>query len=471
MRKALLAGIFGVAAVLPATSVAYSWTASQLPQLTSAFVKGVSGRYNSTQYPWQFLDPADCFNAGVVCFFSNPDGPYGYPLSSNGIGLGSFMKAGDAIVMIMETPPTMTYFGITPYLYTRYYANPPLPGGQTGTSIIFESIDDSINMNTIRTAGSKTAGTNVFTQLSVVVMTADQTTYKQVVKVFTALGFPSSAINLIAMPINAVPLHMGNAPIDDTFTVLMRLAYPQSLSAMADYIQRAPLSFLQLTPTGRHTSVAEPTPVSRVPGDGVSEPSSLQAARDQLVQQLTAQYAANYTIKEIAPVVTQTQNYVCIWSEINCNVDNSDAVYTHEANAYVPASQQDQILIVGVNHVDTGKATYVSHSVINDLYHVGVFGINNVQLEGSALTMAGITSADDPRYATYKDLYAFTISYDCTGQAVCYTIPQSTPTNPVGVPFGTPLDTSTRFYVDPATNTRPSVNELILHRTFLLTKK
>ena len=43
----------------------------------------------------------------------------------------------------------------------------------------------------------------------------------------------------------------------------------------------------------------------------------------------------------------------------------------------------------------------------------------------------------DPRYALYSQLYALTISYDCTGEPVCLTIPQPTTANPVGVPFGT----------------------------------
>ncbi|HSB02558.1 MAG TPA: hypothetical protein VLE49_18045, partial [Anaerolineales bacterium] len=90
---------------------------------------------------------------------------------------------------------------------------------------------------------------------------------------------------------------------------------------------------------------------------------------------------------------------------------------------------------------------------------------------GSALTMAGITSTADPRYATYSELYAFTVSYDCTGEPVCFTIPQPTADNAVGIPFGDPIDTTARYYVDPATKTRPSSDEVIFHRVFVLKKR
>ncbi|HDY70699.1 MAG TPA: PilZ domain-containing protein, partial [Nitrospirae bacterium] len=93
---------------------------------------------------------------------------------------------------------------------------------------------------------------------------------------------------------------------------------------------------------------------------------------------------------------------------ISCNVDNSDGLYTRDINTYIPSSPEDKILIVGVNHVDTGKTTYVSHSVVNDLYHVGVVAVNDDWLRESALEMAGITDINDPRYSTYSQLYAFT---------------------------------------------------------------
>ncbi len=469
MKKLLLSFVCGLLSLASSTALA-AWNVSNLSALTQAFTSGISSQYGVTAYQWNFLDPANCFTPGVVCFFSNPDGPYGYPFVGSNLGLGTRMTSSDALVMIMETPPPMTYFGITPYLYTRYYSSLPGRPGQSGTVQVFESLTDSINMDTIKTAGSGVAGQNVFTQLSVVVMTADRTTYNQIVKQLVALGFPSSAINLLAMPLNAVPLHMGTGLLADTYTMLIRLAYPNDTAQMKDYINRIPIAFLQLTPTGRHSSVVLPTPVSRVPGDGVNESSSLQTARDQLVQQLLASYGNSYSITETTQLLTQTNNYHCIQVGILCNVDNSDALYTHEVTGLVPSSLQDKILVVGVNHVDTGKATYVSHSVTNDLYHVGVMGINNVQLQGTALIMGGVSGPSDPRYSTYSDLYAFTVSYDCSNEPVCFTIPQPTATSPVGIPFGTPIDTTTRYYVDPATDTRPSSNEVIFHRVFVLKK-
>ncbi|GEM_PF-1983457 len=470
MKLARKACLFLVLSLLSCSAFA-AWTVSQLDTLKQQFETGISRAYQTAEFPWLFLNPADCFSPGVVCYFSNPDGPYGYPFMGNGLGLSTRMAKTDALVLIMETPPAMRYFGITPYIFSRYYPSLPKMPRQSGVVQVFESLGDSVNFTNINTAGSPVAGRSPFTQLSVFVMTADQNTYQQIYTQFVGLGFPGYAINLVAMPLTAIPLEMGTGPATDTFTILMRLAYPNDPNQMQDYLARAPVRYLHLTALNSRPTLALPTPVSKIPGDGIKESASLATARDQLVTQLLAQYGSTYNITEQTIVLTQTNNYVCVDNGIQCNVDNPDGLYTRDVNGFVPTSAADKILIVGVNHVATGKSTYVSHSVINDLYHVGVEGVSDAWFNGSALTMAGISSTNDPRYATYKQLYAFTISYDCTGERVCLLVSQPTATNPVGVPFGDPLDVSARYYVDPSTETRPSSSEVIFHRVFLLKKK
>lgn len=457
--------------LLSATASA-AWSVGDLDTLKQGFVTRISGNYQASEFPWKFLSPADCFTLGVVCYFANPDGPYGYAFFGGGLGLGTRLASTDALVLIMETPPPMRYFGVTPYIYSHFYASLPANPSQSGTVQVFESLTDTVNLLNIKTTGSVKPGAKRFTQLSVFIITADSTTYAKINNEFIALGFPGTAINKIALPINAVPLRMGTVATSDTYAFLMRLAYPYDPSRMTDYIARAPVRVLRLSPSVPRAVMALPAPVSKLPGNGVSEANTpLLAARDQLVDQLVAQYGADYLISEDSLALTQTNNYVCVDIGIVCNVDNSDAIYTRDVNRFVPSTRVDKILTVGVNHVSTGKATYVSHSIINDANHVGVLGVSDTWLNGTALKMAKITSSADPRYATYQQLYAFTISYDCSGELACVTVPEPTAGNPVGVVYGDPLDVSARYYLDPATLTRPSSNEVILQRVFTLTKK
>jgi hypothetical protein len=194
-----------------------------------------------------------------------------------------------------------------------------------------------------------------------------------------------------------------------------------------------------------------------------------------LVQQLTAQYGSNYTVTELASVDKQTTNYVCIQSASFCAGDNSDALYTDGISQWVPGDPingipEDKLLVVGVNHVLTGKAIYVNYAVEEDVHEVGVAAVADNWLQTTALKMARITSSSDPRYATYSQLYSFTVGYDCKGEIACMTIPQPTATQ-IGVSVGDPIDVTGRYYVDPMTHTRPSISEIIDHRVFLLQKK
>ena len=198
------------ACLLTAAAPAMAWDVSQLGQLTSAFESGLAGSFTYQQYPWQFLTPDQCFTQNFKCAFSNPDGPYGHPVpGAPPLQLSTYLASNEAFVMIMETPPPMLYYGITPYINTRYYGSEPQNPAASGTLQVLESLQDSVNMADIGTTGSSTPGVNSFSQLAVFIMTADQTTYQQLRQQFEALGFPDSAINLLTMPVNDVPLDMG----------------------------------------------------------------------------------------------------------------------------------------------------------------------------------------------------------------------------------------------------------------------
>ena len=470
MKNTTIAKLLGLGALACATQASAGWTPQQLPQLITNFETAVANKYSYTAYSWQFFTLADCYQPGVKCPFPNPDGPYGQPVINGTYASADQMGPTDAWVVIMETPPTMLYFGITPYLYTRYYSQiPGQPTGTSGVREVLESINDSFDMDDMLTTGSTKPGVNSFSQLSAIIMTADQTTYNQLSQAFTAAHFP--AFNLFDMPYKLVPLKMGTGSGQyDSYSMLMRLAYPSNDTAMQTYVSNPPITLLHLVPKTARTIQPLASPSYKVPGDSTAESSQLKSALATLSSQLVTQYGSSYSVAQQTISLSQTNNYVCISDAIDCDDDNSDALYTHDDNNWVPTTLQDKLLIVGVNHVDTGKATYISHSVLNMTHQAGVESVNQDWLAGSALKMAGITSTSDPRYATYSQLYAFTMSYDCTGEAVCLTIPQPTSTNPIGVTFGDTIGESARIYVDPKTLTRPSSSQIIFQNVYVLTK-
>ena len=68
-------------------------------------------------------------------------------------------------------------------------------------------------------------------------------------------------------------------------------------------------------------------------------------------------------------------------------------------------------------------------------------------------------------------MYALTLSYECGEDPTCLTIPEPTPTDPTGLPFGAPLNVTGRVYLEPLTGTRPDPAELIFHRVFVLRRR
>ena len=92
----------------------------------------------------------------------------------------------------------------------------------------------------------------------------------------------------------------------------------------------------------------------------------------------------------------------------------------------------------------------------------------SVMTKQSALYHAGVSDPADPRLATYSSLYAYAISYDCTGISHCLAIPAPTAANPIGLAPGSPFFVMGRKYLEPRTRVRPALSEITPHRSMLL---
>jgi hypothetical protein len=80
----------------------------------------------------------------------------------------------------------------------------------------------------------------------------------------------------------------------------------------------------------------------------------------------------------------------------------------------------------------------------------------------------GVSDPADPRLATYSSLYAYAISYDCTGISYCLAIPAPTAANPIGLAPGSPFFVMGRKYLEPRTRVRPALSEITPHRSMQL---
>jgi hypothetical protein len=208
---------------------------------------------------------------------------------------------------------------------------------------------------------------------------------------------------------------------------------------------------------------------------GVKEPDGLRQALDQLAADIRSRYVGrSYRVSDLSVSFTTVTGSDCIARNIGCAADNLDALYSFDVNsarsgAVRLGKPKDLLIITGVIHQKTGKATYVNHSVYDTKKLSGIVSVADPLLtKQSALYHAGVSDPADPRLATCSSLYAYAISYDCTGISCCLAIPAPTAANPVGLAPGSPFFVMGRKYLEPRTGVRPALSEITPHRSMLL---
>lgn len=450
-----------------------------------ATVNQVATRFQSllpagwTQVPgsWEYFDPEACFTSPTgVCYGNNPTSPYGFPSFArkpDGSPAFSFqMNPSEAVVVVFRTPPTMRYFSFAQYLVKR-------PGDAYA---VFASLSDSLNHAKIGTTGSQSSGTNVFNQYAAVVWTADKATYETTRALLLASGLPPWAINFLPLPLeitpsgSPIPVGLGYGRDGSLVNLLMRTALPVIDSEFDAYRQEKPFFVVRVRPPRPQALSAAPVVGYASDVSGVKEADTLGQALDQLVADIRSRYAGKrYRVSDLSVAFTTVTGWDCIARNIGCAADNHDALYSFDSNSANSGvirfgNTRDLMIVAGVDHRKTGKATYFSHSVYDTKKLAGIVSVADPMLTAqSALYHAGVTDRADPRYAAYSSLYAYAISYDCSGVSHCLTIPPPTVANPVGLVPGSPFFVMGRKYLEPSTRVRPAVSEVTPHRSLLLT--
>lgn len=410
---------------------------------------------------WEFLDVMDCYTTGKSCYGNNPASPYGYPQFKDFARLK--LAPSEAVVVFMRTPPAARYFGLTQYLITR--------GG--AAKEILASLSDTLNLLSFKTIGSDTPGQNVFDQYAVVVWTADINTLAKVKFQLAQQGIPENRINFLPIPIN-LPLNMGYGSSADTFSILLRVAMPEVQSAFDAYRADNPFYVVKVGEVSPPPISPAPTVGYRSEISGVSEVATYQAPLDALVADIKRNYARRYALRAQTIEYVSAIGFECIAGTAKCTLDTHDGLYANDLSKLILTvkSPQDIVIIAGVNHQRTGKSLYVNHTVNDVSKQTGIVSVDDPALTtASALYHAGVTSPGDPRAQLYDKLYAYVVSYDCSGLQHCLAIPAPTADNPIGLEPGAPFGLYERSYVDPRTGVRPSTTEIVRHQVFVGTKK
>jgi hypothetical protein len=220
-----------------------------------------------------------------------------------------------------------------------------------------------------------------------------------------------------------------------------------------------------------------------------ADKASLEANLQTLVTNIMNNPTLPFTFQSTTVTPPIHTGWGCISTATPCSGDNQDDLFDEDLQNVQVENLNDVVIVAGVNHVLTDKALYIGHSIYDPENNGGVLGITYPAVDQApSLSNAGANYFGIPAGATaqeklrlarlYQGLYAYAISYDCTGLQYCSNIPAPTATNPVGLAPGAPFTVASRVYVDPVrltepltTFVRPNRSETVDHQILLGTHK
>jgi hypothetical protein len=412
------------------------------------------------------------------------DDPANYPANITYIipGLTYKLRPDEAVVFIGQTPPPAVYFGFRSYLGFvenkpgKDYSGEELAGdAETGYYHgVNASLGDQLNNFNIWTENTP-GGTigNPFNSSTVIITSADQSVNKQIRDALAGAGFDRNAMNNDNIPIDLV--NMGLEKGKDTFTILMREAIwaekfigDQYLNNLGTYMK-----VYRITPKTPYTSLTPwPIPNLKIRETGTTEYQIVPHARNEL-DYLRNQILEKYGSQEYNHIDLNTDlwivdGYEAIFKDENVFSDNRDAAY-FRTDTFQFTSDDDFVILYGVNHEQTGKAVFSNAS----FYGVELF--NGVAVANTTVEFKGSAAEFFPEgYENERFYYVVKMSRKIDEEGIEIIVPYSTG-NPNGKAFGVDNNQdafiSFRVYVDKEALVGPALFDIIWDHAILFTKK
>lgn len=361
------------------------------------------------------------------------------------------LRPDEAVVYIFHTPPKVKYFSCTAYMMRKWSTT------TNAQKQVYASLGDTLNIESIYTAGTPYgAPGDVFNQLTMVIMTADQNVDTMVRNAGRGAGFNEGIINTMVIPIQTV--RMGVDVTGDEFSFLLRTALFDDPSQKDPYfasLQNA--GVFRLTPTSRISLNPFPTPSLRVRGNGVTE-FDYMADMETLKLSILSRYP-NHAFQMLDTKQWLVEGAEGIQREIDVLGENRDAAYIRSDDFTLNSGEF--IMIFGMLHAQTGKATYTN---IN-LYDGGILE-NGETANLSVVSVSGasdlLDTASDylPQNPNADKFYVYKVARDCGGDPHCMQVP-------TGLCARAKMDIMylvTRAYLEPGRKVGPGYNEIVLDR-------
>lgn len=383
------------------------------------------------------------------------------------------LRQDEALVLVTPLPSESIYYSFVNYImFTEQkegkdYTNEAgfFSAGDETTGLyhpIFGSIGEPLNLLNIKHNGDSEFGST-----SVIVISANQAVTDQVTEQLHASGFDDSMINII--PIPADTYRMGLEKGDDTFCFLGRISQPANSDDYKEYVSTlADKSVLyRVTPKTEQASdpykntTVTPRGTGKHETEVMDEPSkNLDSIRESII----AKYASDYTYEELTSRIAVPEGLTAYYNDTNSQGDNRDTTYLMTQD-FTLDSDDDFIVVYGVNHTKTGKARYSNAVLYGRPMLNGVCSIYDSLYPGSADEYLDENCKDPDQYYVYKmartqmDDHTSTIEYSTDNEKGKF----------YGVDNGNPLFLAFRAYLD-ETNVGASYYEIIYDRAIIFHK-
>lgn len=406
-------------------------------------------------------DDPDVENAPANPFFS----PAGWQYK---------LRSDEALVLFTQLPPECKYYSFINYImFTQEKENKDYSAEKNYFRAgneeigyyhpIFGSIGSSINANNVKSTGDSAYGTD-----AVVVISANQTVTESVTQQLLAAGFSEDVINVMTIPENTY--RMGLEKGKDTFAFLGRISQPADEAAYEEYITGLTenSTVYRLTPKTEIASAPYENETLIPRGNGEHEAAQLDGVEqhlDEIRNALIAEYADEFDYEEFTTDIAVPEGLTAYTKDTNSLGDNRDTAYLMTPD-FTLNSDEDFVVVYGVNHTATGKAQYSNAVLYAKPMLNGVCSVYDSMYTGSASKYLEESCADADSYYVYKmartqmDENTSVIEYSTGNEKGKY----------YGVDNENPVLIAFRAYVD-QTGVGASYYEIVYDRVIVFHKK
>jgi len=362
-----------------------------------------------------------------------------------GLIQGWQLNPDEAVVLVTKTPPECTYFSYVGFIFNKYYEK------EKQRKWVWTSFNDTLNNLTIKTSGTPDgAKGNPFNQDTIIIITADKGIDQRIRNLAVSAGYAESIINTYIIPSSMVKL--GTGPEFDTIVVGQRMALFADEKAGQEYVNTVTIG-IKVTPKSAVKLDPFPAPELRVRGTGKTE-VDFQPALEELRKAILARYS-DLAAKELNTYVWLSESYDAVQTETYVAGESRDTVYLRSDTLTLGDDPDEFVIVYGVNHAATGKATYANSNFYGEAGWNGVTGIYNTEYVGSAEQYL-------PGNPLAKYLYVCKFARSCGSDKTCIAVPTGPKAH--GVALDEPAFIGFRAYVEPATRVGPINTELLYDR-------